>query len=68
MTHQYYLDTCFLSGAKAPALEMDLSDGWMAFKCNLCHCPYATLRADDIEGSDIEPTTLRADDFEGRRL
>ena len=30
--------------------------------------PYATLRADDIEGSDIEPTTLRADDFEGRRL
>ena len=46
---------------------------------NVCHSswlsheirtrdPYATLRADDIEGSDIEPTTLRADDFEGRRL
>ena len=30
--------------------------------------PYATLRADDIEGSDVEPTTLRADDIEGRRL
>ena len=30
--------------------------------------PYGTLRAGDIEGSDVEPTTLRADDFEGRRL
>ena len=29
--------------------------------------PYGTLRAGDVEGSDVEPTTLRAGDVEGRR-
>ena len=38
------------------------------FRLTIPLIPYGTLRAGDIEGSDVEPTTLRADDFEGRRL
>ena len=35
VTHHYYLDTCFLHGAKALVLEMDFSDWLLAFKCHL---------------------------------